>query len=330
MWAIIGQSKFGQALFDQATYGKLAAGVRRRVRPALASGLGTLIGISAAVNAGSVAAPSPVRGPAAQSAGCAQQAARTGVFTLKTTDGNHKSRSYLIQVPADYTPSRAYPLFFVFHGADGNSRQSFDWGLQNATGAAGNGIFVFPDGIEFQKYGVGWDDSKNGYDLPFFDNMLSETSAGYCIDVAHVFVAGFSWGGDFAVALACNRGDEIRAIAANSTNDEYRDTADFMTYQGFPCSTRRPPAVRFGHAVGGDKLYPAPDFATTSQLFQYLNGCGGKKTGVKSSSPAMSCASYNSCEAEYVECSFDTRIGHALPPNWAEDTWRYFSQFLQR
>ena len=296
----------------------------------LAWAFGALIGVSAALSATSVAAlaaPSASPGPTAPSSGCALPAGRTGVFTLKTTDGNHRSRSYLIQVPADYTPSRAYPLYFVFHGGGGNSRQSYGWGLQNAPGAAANGIFIFPQGIEFQRYGVGWDDSKNSYDLPFFDNMLNETGAAYCIDSAHVFVAGFSWGGDFVIALACHRGDKIRAVVANSTDDEYKDTADFMTYRGFPCGTRRPPSVRFSHAIGGDQMYPPPDFATTSQLLQYLNGCSGKATQVTSSSAVMSCVSHEACETGYVECSFDTRIGHGLPPNWAEDTWKYFSQF---
>ncbi len=200
-------------------------------------------------------------------------------------------------------------------------------GLQRAKGATEGTIFVFPDGIEFQKYGVGWDDSANGYDLAFFDDMSRDVSARHCVDSKRVFIAGFSWGGDFAIALACQRGDSIRAIAANSTDDEFKDNARFMTYQGLPCTAREHPAIRFGHAVGGDPQYPAPDFATTSQLLRYLNACSTHAKPVKSSSGVMSCVLYDACAAEYVECAFDTRIGHTLPPNWAEDTWEYFSRF---
>jgi hypothetical protein len=84
--------------------------------------------------------------------------------------------------------------------------------------------------------------------------------------------------------------------------------------------------VRFGHAVGGDKEYPAPDFATTSKLFQYFNGCAAGSTPAKSSTPVMTCRTYNACASEYTECAFDTRIGHTLPPNWPQDTWDFFSR----
>jgi poly(3-hydroxybutyrate) depolymerase len=238
-----------------------------------------------------------------------------------------ESRTYLMQVPANYQASRAYPLIFVFHGAGGNGRQAYGWGLQNAAGAADNAIFVYPDAITFQHYGIGWDDGPDGHDLPFFDGMLKDIEATRCIDTSRVFAAGFSWGGDFVITLACHRGDVIRAVAANSTDDEYNDTKDYRTYQGLPCRSHQHPPVRFEHAQGGDTEYPPPDFATTSKLFQYLNSCGGGSVPAKSSSRAMSCVSFQSCASEYTECIFDAHIGHTLPPNWAADTWDFLSRF---
>ena len=265
------------------------------------------------------------RAPPDRSSGCGKHAA-AGKLGLTARDGNRRSRTFLIQVPADYDPSRPYALTFVFHGAGGSSAQSYSWGLQNADGAAGTGIFVFPDGIAYQRYGVGWDDTNGGYDLPFFDDMLKALEAGYCIDRGRIFAAGFSWGGDFAIALACNRGDELSAVAANSTDDEFKDTSNYLTYQNLPCPTRRHPPVRFEHALGGDESYPAPDFATTSKLFQYLNSCSAASTPARSSTSSMACVSYTACASAYVECSFDHAIGHALPPNWARDTWQFFTE----
>jgi poly(3-hydroxybutyrate) depolymerase len=278
------------------------------------------------------AAPAPAPAPATRtdtrSPGCTQAtAARTGVFTLSAKDGSGKDRTYVLQAPPAYSSSRSYPLIFVFHGAGGSAKESMSWGLQNATNAGATGIFVFPNGIPYRNYGVGWDDSSNGYDLPLFDAMLKDVGSAYCVDLSRVFVAGFSWGGDFVTALACNRGDAIRAVAANSTDDEFKDPANFMTYQNLPCTSHRHPPVRFQHATGGDKSYPAPLFATTSKLYQYLNACSPTSSSVAPANAAMSCASYTACASEYVECSFDARIGHALPPNWAEDTWAFFSKF---
>jgi poly(3-hydroxybutyrate) depolymerase len=270
-------------------------------------------------------AAGPDNNQPARSAGCGKHAG-AGKLKLSTLDGNKSTRTYLVEVPADYDATRPYALTFVFHGAAGSSSVSYSWGLQRAAGASANAIFVFPDGIAYQQYGIGWDDTKTGYDLPFFDNMLKDLEAGYCIDSSRILVAGFSWGGDFAIALACSRGDQIRAVAANSTDDEFKDTSNYLTYQNLPCPTHRHPPVRFQHAEEGDAAYPPPDFATTSKLFQYLNSCTAHSSPARSNSAPGLCVSYNGCSSEYIECSFDRKIGHALPPHWAEDTWAFFTE----
>ena len=140
-------------------------------------------------------------------------------------------------------------------------------------------------------------------------------------------MAGISWGGDFATALACNRGDTIQAIAANSDDDEFVDNTNYMTYMDLPCPSRDHPALRFEHAAGGDNAFPAPDFATTSKLYRYFNQCGVASTPILSSTSQMNCVRYSLCSKEYVECTFDDSIGHALPPNWAQDTWEFFTSF---
>ena len=259
--------------------------------------------------------------------GCGKKAPRTGEFNLTTTDGNKKTRTYLVQIPSGYSDTRAYPLIFVFHGAGGNASQAYSWGLQNVSGASEDAIFIYPDGIQYKNYGVGWDDSKTGYDLPFFDNMVKNTEGAYCVNPQHVFAAGFSWGGDFVTALACTRGAVLQAIEVNSATDEYRTKSDSHTYQNSPCPSSVHPNVRFQHAFSGDSEYPAPLFATTSSLFQRFNTCSTSKTPVKSSLSGMSCYSYNSCSKTLVECSFPSSIGHNLPTNWAKDTWAFFASF---
>ncbi len=265
------------------------------------------------------------------SAGCGKLAAQIGSFKLSTTDGLGTARTFLVQVPANYNPTKAYGLTFVFHGAAASSSQSQSWGLQNVSGASDSSLFVFPDGIAFKGYGVGWDDRTNGYDMPFFDNMVKKMESTYCVNPARVFAAGFSWGGDFVTALSCNRGTVLRAVAINSSDDEFTDHANYLTYQDLPCASPSHPPVRFEHAVGGDSAYPAPDFATTSKLLQSFNKCssvcGVASVSVPSSTPTMACVSFNGCGSQLIECSFDASIGHALPPNWASDTWAFFLTF---
>jgi len=257
--------------------------------------------------------------------GC-QKPGISGLFTLSTVDGKAQARTYLVQIPPAYAPSRVYPVVFVFHGGGGNAKQSYSWGLQRAAGATEAAIFVFPNGLPL-KDGVGWDDAADGADLPFFDNMLKNLAAAYCIDSEKIFVAGFSWGGDFVVALACRRADVIRAVEANSTDDEFKDAKNHLTYRGLPCAAHKRPAIRFEHAENGDSSYPPPFFATTSQLFRYLNSCSTATESIPSSTAGTKCVSYGACSSGYAECVFDKRMDHTLPPNWAEDTWQFFASF---
>jgi pimeloyl-ACP methyl ester carboxylesterase len=292
---------------------------------------GAIVFLSAQTEASPMAGSYTIGDLLATTSGCASNAPRTGLSDGATTDGDERPRTYLLQVPSSYSSKRAYPLIFVFHGAGGSSKQSHSWGLQDVPRAAENGIFVFPQGIEFHHGGIGWDDSSHGYDMAFFDNMVRSIESSYCINASQVFVAGFSWGGDFATALACSRGDKIRAVAANSTNDEYKDKSDYLTYRWLPCSSKVLPAIRFEHAAEGDSAYPAPYFATTSKLFQSFGRCSSKYKPVQSSANSTeACVSFDGCVQPVIECSFDKSLGHKLPPNWAQDTWAFFQSFQAR
>ena len=206
------------------------------------------------------------------------------------------------------------------------------WGLQDAQGAAESAVFLFPQGFAFHTNPAGWDDSDRGYDTGFFDTMVNDVEDAYCIDRDEVFVTGFSWGADFAKLLGCARGDTVRAMVVNSGGDDFKDHADFRSYRGLPCPSRIHPAVRFEHAIDEDSAYAAPEFATTSKLYQFLNQCGSTSKPAPSSTPpsstsVMTCRVFDGCAREYVECQFSAQIGHALPPNWPQDTWDYFAGF---
>jgi len=228
------------------------------------------------------------------------------------------TRDYDVLVPASYNPSTPLALTFVFHGGGATSANAKAFGMQDATGAAAASIFVYPQGVSFQSYGVGWDDRCGGYDMPFFDNMLSSLAATYCIDLNRVYAGGFSWGCDHVTALACCRGDKIRAIAAASCGDEFSNPADYKTYQSCPVTNRA--AIRFTHATNADDGYPAPLFATTSALYRSWNGCSATATAVNPSP----CKSYSGCRAPVVECAYDN-LGHSIPGGWGNDSWKFFT-----
>jgi polyhydroxybutyrate depolymerase len=193
--------------------------------------------------------------------------------------------------------------------------------LQNAPAAANAAIFVFPQGIPYQNYGVGWNDLCGGYDMVFFDHMLAALESTYCVDPTRVFAAGFSWGCDQVTALLCCRGGDLRAIAAASCSDEFQGTADGGQYDNLPCPAAGTTAIRFTHDANGDQGYTLLDFELTSALYRDLDFCAASASPV----PPAPCETYAGCRAPYIECPYPG-LGHALPSGWAADTWTFFSK----
>lgn len=241
---------------------------------------------------------------------------------MTTTDGSGATRDYAVQVPTTYDGTAALAVTFVYHGAGGNEQASESFGLQDAAGASSASIFVFPQGVEFENYGVGWDDSCGGYDMVFFDHMLEELEQHYCIDTTRVFAAGFSWGCDHVTSLRCCRGGRLRAIAAASCADEYGNAADAQTYANLPCPDLGIGGIRFTHDANGDGAYSKQQFTTTSTLYRSFNACSATLTDT-SPNP---CVSYDGCASPFVECSY-AGLGHSLPASWASETWAFFSSF---
>lgn len=264
----------------------------------------------------------PAIGPGGRSAGCASPGPG-GAHTLTTTDGRGITRSYELLVPegaADSDAQAPRSVTFVFHGQGATAAAARGFGLQRVPGAAATSIFVFPQGVPFQQLGVGWDDACGGYDMVFFDHMLAAVEAAYCVDPGRVQVAGFSWGCDFVTALACCRGDRIRAVAAASCSDDFQDPADPASYINVPCPRRSNAAVRFTHDARDDGGYTARQFGTTGALYRALSGCAD---GAAPAAPP--CVAYGGCRRPVLDCAYPG-LGHALPPDWAADTWRFFSQ----
>ena len=273
------------------------------------------------------ASPKSESTPPAAALPALPQPGSPGLSKIETRDGRGFRRTYLLLAPKSYNPHKTYSLVLVFHGSGATSEASMSWGLQDAQGAAESAVFLFPQGFAFHGNPAGWDDSDRGYDTGFFDTMVSDVEDAYCIDRDEVFITGFSWGADFAKLLGCARGDTVRAMAVNSGGDDFKDHADFRSYRGLPCPSRIHPAVRFEHAIDEDSAYAAPEFATTSQLYQFLNQCNATSKPTPSSTQVMTCRAFDGCSREYVECSFNAQIGHALPPNWPQDTWDFFASF---
>jgi polyhydroxybutyrate depolymerase len=244
------------------------------------------------------------------SPGCGNAAAPAGEAVRQLTIQGTE-RSFIVEAPGVIDPDRALGLVFVFHGNGGDGEGIRSMGIQDAPGARDEAIFVFPDGLPFKGFGVGWSGYCDGYDMELFDTIVETLSADYCIDPARIFAAGFSWGGDMCQSLACCRGDVVRAIAPASGPE---------LYPPGECLDGPRPAFRMTYAT--NDAYPAQMFADRIAFYREEQGCAETSTPIEPSP----CIAYDGCAEPVVACEYEG-LGHAWPADYGVETWRFFQQF---
>lgn len=142
--------------------------------------------------------------------------------TRLTINVNNANRDYIIDIPADYDPTRPYRLVFSWHQAYGsangnavgqvpafngpnfNAENYAFFGLRRAATEAGDdAIFVSPQGIG----NFPWDYDR---DVALFDAVLERVNEHLCIDESRVFTTGFSFGAMMSHALSLGRSSKLR------------------------------------------------------------------------------------------------------------------------
>lgn len=245
------------------------------------------------------------------SAGCGNATAMAGQSD-RSVEIQGVQRSYIVRAPAAIDPEAPLALSFVFHGNGGDGAGIMGMGLQDAPGAASQGVFVFPDGLPFKGFGVGWNGACDGYDMELFDTIVADLSAEYCIDLERIYAAGFSWGGDMCQSLACCRGDVVRAIAPASGPEFYPSEYP----KACPDTVR--PAFRMTYA--DNDAYPPPLFAEAIAWHRQEQGCAETSTPTGQGP----CLAYDGCTEPVVACEYPG-LGHAWPSEWAAESWAFFT-----
>lgn len=241
--------------------------------------------------------------PIVPTSGCGATKGPTGAQTMtaKVAGGD---RAYQLVVPEGYDGKRPLSLTFVFHGLGGNAAQIRSY-LNMESFAAGNSLFVYPEGVPQSAAGgrTAWDVS----DLAFFDVMVADISKSYCVDSKRIFAAGHSYGGFMTNAVGCGRGEVVRAIAPVSGGLS-------------PTACKTPVAAWIAH---GDKDRTVPQTQGIAARDQWLklNQCSTSTTPV----PPDQCVSYDGCSAGHpvVWCSFS---GAHFPPSFtSQGIWDFFA-----
>ena len=245
--------------------------------------------------------------------GSSVSGAPTTSTRLKGVTSGGKSRAVIVDIPADYDPTKPYRLIFSWRqmgGSDtGNATglhpagdgPNFDaehyayFGLRReALNAKEPVIFVAPD---TDPVGGLWDYAK---DSVYFDDLLALVTENLCIDESRVFTTGFSYGAMFSYTLSVGRATKLRAavtmaptntVLAQPTNNHV--PVAFMSTTGMSDNTCKwdagGKASVIQHATDNGCTIPATIPETTNGSKKYV------------------CYDFEGCKAGYPVkvCRFD-------------------------
>lgn len=156
--------------------------------------------------------------PTGMSSGCGKDVTEiagkwTTHDTMVTVDAKFAAQSkrrYFTNPPKTYDSSKPWPLTFWGNGC--GTGQSAEGELLQSGPASSDSVQV--QLLAFNGcFSAGPDgDNADSPELPYFDQVLAEVEAEYCIDKSKVFVSGYSSGGWFTGLMSCNRANVISAV----------------------------------------------------------------------------------------------------------------------
>ena len=146
--------------------------------------------------------------PILGTAGCGMASTvATNTYAMRSITVGGAPRDYFIRVPTGYDPMKPYPVIYQQHGCSSSpNRETNNVPLDGQVGA--NAIIV-----RGKAAGQCWDTAIAGPDIPYWDAMVADVEAKWCIDAAKRYATGYSSGSFMTHRLGCIRADKLRGFA---------------------------------------------------------------------------------------------------------------------
>jgi hypothetical protein len=196
-------------------------------------------------------------------------------------------RNYFVQLPANYDPSIPYALTFGGGGCGNTSGDSGQGGGQQASGidAIQVGLsYVYSGGACFE------DGYANTPEVPYFDAVMADISAKYCVNLEKVFIGGYSSGAWEAVTLGLARGGVIRGIATGA--------GGLREERPMPSGIPMAAILLTGEGDGTNPIDGPTGSALARDEILLTNGCVGDATEPFTDSD-QDCVKYTGCPAPF-------------------------------
>ncbi|MFT5357848.1 MAG: hypothetical protein ACI9KE_005085 [Polyangiales bacterium] len=196
------------------------------------------------------------------------------------------TRTWCMNIPEGYDPTRTYHLMLGLHGCGGNASNVHRHRANMEAHGAGDFLFAYP-----QATASCWDYGR-GNDTRFIQHVIDAIEQTYCVRTGDVFVHGMSSGGSMSSVLA--GGGMVRAFASVSAGGG-----------GGPV-----PAWYYGGRT--DSYYSTIVSGKDTRVRG--NGCSTTSTPIE----GTPCVRYDDCEHAVVYCEDDR--GHVWPAEeWAQE-----------
>ncbi|QQR89960.1 MAG: hypothetical protein IPJ88_17635 [Myxococcales bacterium] len=224
------------------------------------------------------------------------------------------NRTYSLSVPASYDHSRAYPLFFGFHGSSGGQATFvMDAGYEE------DAIFIHPEALQVGSSRE-WLGSSEAANMTFFDTLVADAAKTFCINLERVFVSGFSLGGEMASYVGCKRGDIVRGMAPIAGTWDYDNS----------CVGQVASYIGVGE---NDGLMNQWSTLMAQEVIDFYQ-CSGTQGWIPNES---TCVRYTDCNPSDMPVAFCELpgVGHTTTDGngnslWGESIWRFSKSMCLR
>lgn len=142
------------------------------------------------------------------------------LIAQQTINGNIEhdgvERTYILYVPASYSPDQPVPLVFNFHGYTSNAAAQMFYGDFRSIADTAGFLIVHPmgtpDATGTTHFNAEW--GTNVDDIGYSEALIDHLAEGYSIDQTRIYSTGMSNGGYMSYTLACRLSDRIAAVAS--------------------------------------------------------------------------------------------------------------------
>lgn len=158
------------------------------------------------------------------------------------------TRSYILYVPASYTPGTNVPLVLNFHGYTSNAFEQMFYGDFRTIADTAGFLLVHPLGTLDATGSTYWNSGWGGTvdDIGFTGALIDSIAAAYSVNLDRVYSTGMSNGGFMSYTLACSLSDRIAAIASV--------TGTMNLNQSLTCNAQHPMPVLEIHGTADETV----------------------------------------------------------------------------